>query len=85
MEARGLQELYEEFADEGLVVLGINTADDREIALEYMGANGFTFPNAYDVSGTAHRVMEQYETLKGSAKSPRSLIPEPKATVGSTK
>ena len=53
--------------DRGLVVLGVNTADDRKIALEYLKANAVTFPNILDTSDTANRAVSQYETLGISA------------------
>ncbi len=43
----------------------MNTADDRKIALEYLKANGVTFPNILDSSEAAYRAMLQYETLPG--------------------
>jgi len=48
-------------------VLGVNTADDRKIALEYLKANEVTFPNILDTSDTANRAVSQYETLGMSA------------------
>ena len=38
------------YQDKGLVVLGVNTADDRKIALDYLKANEVTFPNILDIS-----------------------------------
>jgi hypothetical protein len=49
------------------VVLGVNTADDRKIALEYLKENQVTFPNAFDTSTAATRAMMEYETLGMSA------------------
>ena len=48
-------------------MLGVNTADDRKIALEYLKANAVTFPNILDTSDTAKRAVSQYETLGMSA------------------
>lgn len=48
-------------------MLGLNTADDRKIALEYLKANAVTFPNILDTSDTANRAVSQYETLGMSA------------------
>ena len=48
-------------------MLGVNTADDRKIALEYLKANEVTFPNILDTSDTANRAVSQYETLGMSA------------------
>ncbi len=51
----------------GLVVLGVNTADDRKIALDYLKANEATFPNILDASDEANRAVREYETLGMSA------------------
>ena len=50
-----------------MVVLGLNTADDRKIALEYLKANEVTFPNILETSENGYRVLSQYETLGMSA------------------
>jgi peroxiredoxin len=50
-----------------MVVLGVNTADDRKIALDYMKANDVTFPNILEASDRANRAVSQYETLGMSA------------------
>jgi peroxiredoxin len=59
---------------QGLVVLGVNRADDRQIALEYLKANGVTFPNALDTSLAGHKVMRQYETLEGMSSAPLTYV-----------
>ena len=57
-----------------MVVLGINTADDRKIALEYMKANGVTFPNILDSSEAASQAVRQYETLGGMSAVPMTYV-----------
>jgi peroxiredoxin len=47
--------------------LGVNTADDRKIVLDYVKENGMTFPNVLDTSDAAYKAMMQYETLGMSA------------------
>ena len=54
-----LQELYVRYKDKGLVILGLNASDDKQIALDFMRANGATFPNILDSSDTAVRVSFQ--------------------------
>jgi peroxiredoxin len=49
------------------VVLGLNNADDRKIALDYLKANKATFPSILDASDEANKAMSQYETLGMSA------------------
>ena len=58
-----LQELYEQFKDQGLMILGFNSADDKEIALEFMRENGATFPTILDASHAALSVsFQDYRT-----------------------
>jgi len=52
---RHLQKLYEKYKDKGLVVLGLNCSDKKQIALEFMRDNSATFPNILDSSVAAGR------------------------------
>lgn len=56
------------------MVLGVNTADSRAIALEYLKANGVTFPNILDASITANQAMSRYETLGGMSAVPLTYV-----------
>ena len=56
------------------MVLGVNTADAREIALEYLKANKVTFPNVLDSSEAAGRAIMQYETLAGMSAVPMTYL-----------
>jgi len=47
---RHLQRLHEKYCDKGLVILGLNTADDRQIGLDILRRNSVTFPNILDAS-----------------------------------
>jgi peroxiredoxin len=66
--------LYEKYKDKGLVVVGVNTADARDIALEYLKANKVTFPNVLESSDAANRAMMQYETLGGMSAVPMTYL-----------
>ncbi len=57
-----------------MVVLGVNTADDRKIALEYLKANEVTFPNVLDSSDAASQAMREYETLAGMSAVPMTYL-----------
>jgi peroxiredoxin len=58
-----LQKRYEEFKDKGIVVLGFNSSDDKQIALDFMQANGATFPNVLDSSYKAVKlIMDDYRS-----------------------
>ena len=52
-----LQKRYEEFKDKGIVVLGFNSSDDKQIALDFMRDNNATFPNVLDSSYKAAKLM----------------------------
>lgn len=56
---RHLQELYLQYKDHGLVILGMNASDDKQIALEFMRENGATFPTILDASDAATKVSFQ--------------------------
>ena len=63
-----LQDLYMQYKDKGLVVLGFDCADDKQIALEMLRDNGVTFPNIIDSSDAAQKVcFQQYQGKWGSA------------------
>jgi len=51
-----LQELYEKYKDKDVVILGLNSSDDRKIALNFLRENSATFPNIIDTSQTARKV-----------------------------
>jgi peroxiredoxin len=69
-----LQKLYEKYKSKGLVVLGVNTADDRQIALDYLKENKVTFPNVLDASDGANKALQQYETLSGMCAVPFTYL-----------
>jgi hypothetical protein len=63
-----LQKLYAKYSDKGLVVLGFNASDDKNIALEMMRDNKVTFPNIIDSSDAAHKVcFNEYQRYGRSA------------------
>jgi peroxiredoxin/outer membrane lipoprotein-sorting protein len=56
-----LQDLHTKYSDKGLVVLGFNSADDRNIALDFIRETGATFPMVLDSSEAAEKVdYEEY-------------------------
>jgi peroxiredoxin len=59
-----LQKRYEEYKDKGVVVLGFNPADNRDMALEFLRDNSATFPNILDSSRVATSVA--YDSYKVS-------------------
>ncbi|MHC4519697.1 MAG: redoxin domain-containing protein, partial [Planctomycetota bacterium] len=54
-----LQSLHDEHKDKGLVILGLNTVDDRRIARAFLKTNGISFPIILDCSLDAQRVGSQ--------------------------
>ena len=54
-----LQEFYEQFQDKGVVVLGFNSSDNKQIALDFMHENGATFPCILDSSTEATMTHHQ--------------------------
>ncbi len=55
-------------------MLGVNTADDRKIALDYLKANKVTFPNILDTTPAAGKALTQYETLAGMSAVPMTCV-----------
>jgi peroxiredoxin len=50
---RHLQKHYEKYKDKGMVILGFNCADDKQLALNFIRDNSATFPNVLDSSDAA--------------------------------
>lgn len=71
---RHLQELHAKYAGKGLVVLGINSADERAIARQLLKENGVQFPNILDTSMDAWRAIAQYETFRGWSAVPMTYL-----------
>jgi len=60
-----LQNLHDTYKDKGLVVLGVNCADKRQIALDLLRKDSVTYPNAIDSSETARNVVHRGYRLSG--------------------
>jgi peroxiredoxin len=53
---RHLQTLSEKYKGKGLVILGFNCADDKQIALDFMRDNSATFSSILDSSDAAVKI-----------------------------
>jgi peroxiredoxin len=70
-----LQEMHEDYADKGLVIVGVNCSDALDVALQFLDENGATFPNVLDESAAARKTaFEDYQTLPGWSAVPLSYI-----------
>jgi len=78
---RHLQKLHEKYNGKNLVILGFNCADDKKIALEFLGENSATFPTILDSSDEARKVS--WSDYKGSGV-PLNYIIDPKGKVVDT-
>ena len=57
-----LQGLHEKYKDKGLVILGFNSPDQKQTALEFLREHSVTFPNILDSSDVAVRIeIEGYK------------------------
>lgn len=54
-----IEKIYQEYTDKGLVLLTINTGEDKDTVEEYMKTNGYTFPVLLDLEMD---VARQYKT-----------------------
>jgi glutathione peroxidase-family protein len=69
-----LQEFHKKYKDKGLVILGFDCSDDKQIALEMLRENDATFTNIIDSSEAALKVsFHDYQT-KGASAVPMSYI-----------
>ena len=63
-----LEQLHRKYASQGLVVLGVNCADEKSIADQFMADCSATFPNIVDSSEAAQKiVLEKYQKPGTSA------------------
>jgi peroxiredoxin len=66
--------LYEKYHDKGLVVLGVNVADSRKIALDYLKENKVTFPIILDISAAGRKAMGRYLALEDLGADPMTYV-----------
>ncbi len=57
-----------------MVVLGVNVADSRKVALEYLKENHVTFPILLDVSPAGKKAMDQYLALPDLGADPMTYV-----------
>jgi peroxiredoxin/outer membrane lipoprotein-sorting protein len=70
-----LEELYKRYRDKGLLVVGLDLVDDREIAAAFLREHGVTFPNIVESSrAVRNTITEKYETLSGMQAVPLDYI-----------
>lgn len=69
-----LQDLYAKYRSQGLVVLGVNTADAKKIASDLLEQDGVDFPNVLDTSPEAWKAMTKYETFAGRSAFPMTYL-----------
>jgi len=76
-----LQKLHEQYRDKGLVILGFNCSDDKQIALEFLRENKATFPTVLDSSDAARKTGHQDYRMNGV---PLNYILDPQGKVVDT-
>lgn len=62
---RHLQKIQDKFAGQGLVMIAINVADARDVALEELRRNKIAFTSIVDSSADASRVVSQEYRMTG--------------------
>ncbi len=73
-----LQELHEQYKDKGLVILGFNCSDKKQLAEALLKKKGVTFPCILDCSDAATRVAFRAYGLSGV---PLNYVIDEKGTV----
>ncbi len=58
-EMPNIEKIFKEYNNKGLIILTINTGEDKATVEEYMKANGYTFPVLLDLEMS---VARQYKT-----------------------
>ena len=66
--------MHTDYAEEGLVIPGVNYSDSPEHARKYLDDNDVTFPSVLDTSDAATKVTWRYETLIGMTAVPMSYL-----------
>ena len=69
-----LQQLYTQYRDKGVAVLGFNHSDDKQIALDFLAESGAEFPNVLESGRRAWAVRAGFETLRGMSGVPLTYI-----------
>ncbi len=70
-----LQKLYEKYQDKGLVVIGFNVADDKNIIADLLKTHNVTFPNILEANEYGWKIYNnKYNTLKGFSAVPLNYI-----------
>ncbi len=70
-----LEKIYQKFKDSGLIVVGFNNADKKEIVVEFLKKHNITFPNIVDNSEEAQKVFfEKYQKIRGYSAVPLNYI-----------
>lgn len=70
-----LQKLYIQHRDKGLVVMGFNCSDQKDIAQQLLTEKGVTFPSIVETAKAAQNVsFQQYQTLGGMSAVPLNYI-----------
>ena len=57
--------MHEKYRGKGLVILGFNCSDKKQIALEFLRQNSATFPNILDSSPAAQGIVFQHYRSSG--------------------
>ena len=70
-EAPVLQSLWEEFGQEGVTFMGLNTRDSPATALSFEKANGITYPSVVDSDG---RIQLQFSGIAPPQAIPTTLV-----------
>lgn len=70
-EAPVLQSLWEEFGQEGVTFIGLNTRDSPATALSFEKANGITYPSVVDSDG---RIQLQFSGIAPPQAIPTTLV-----------
>ncbi|MGB8657199.1 MAG: redoxin domain-containing protein [Candidatus Zixiibacteriota bacterium] len=70
-----VEQLYRKHKDKGLIIIGLNCADDKKIALDFLKKNSVTFPVIVDSSESATKTFfKDYQRLQGMSAVPLNYV-----------
>ncbi len=75
LELPHLEKLHRKYGGKGLVILGFNFADDRNLALEFLREKSVGFPNIVDTSAVAREIYyRKYQMKRGQSAVPLNYL-----------
>ena len=76
-ELPAVKAVYEKYRDQGLVVLGVNLDENKELVKRFVAAEGMTWPQLFDGKGWRNEIAQLY----GVTAIPRAILIDREGTI----